>query len=56
MPTSTEPAGGFDHIKRFLDQLADILQNQVARLLLALAGLIAILKLFIDKIKDVFPF
>ena len=44
MPTTIEPKGGFDHIKRFLDQLADILQNQVARLLLALAGLIAIMQ------------
>lgn len=43
MPTTTETEGRFESMKRFLDQLADILQNQVARLLVILAGLTSLL-------------
>ena len=42
-------------VGRFLDDLADLLQNQFVRLLVVLAGVTAILRFFIDQLKDLLP-
>ena len=42
-------------VGRFLDDLADLLQNQFVRLLVVLAGVAAILRFFIDQFNVLLP-
>ena len=59
MPASThitcQPQSRFTYVRKFLRQLEDLIRKDILPLLLTLAGLITVFKLFWDQLRRSFP-